>query len=474
MDIPIYQIAVVDRSRKDMGELGDLMASMRSRQAEGLPPQITAGVVRRATEDDVEKYGVDLAATPWVLVAGGRRYAALMLGEFPTFRADDFGTLSPLQQKICELEENLNRKNLEWPEEVFLKEEILRLRREAAEETGDEFTTNRTASQKAIAAEFKETPANLSRDLNLAKALRENPELRNAPTKAAAIRMLEFKRKVDDRLARVDGTNLSHVGQRLVTADMRDFVRSLPTHSVDLCFTDFPFGIDYKFDDHDRNKYADSVNDLEDLLADVIPEILRVTKPTGWLALMMGSTNYQYLCDLISQCCVTHFDYFDGWWEQLENGEWKWRMKAQCRSTPKDGTTCQHVAPEDPEWIWYRPNSRNPSMWPELHAQNQFEKICVVNMGKAVMIKKNLGNVLVHDAVYEDRIHEMQRPHSLCVDIVSRFTVGGERVLDLCFGSGSALAAAASLQRDFIGCDINPANLGPALGWVTEHMEKPL
>lgn len=149
-------------------------------------------------------------------------------------------------------------------------------------------------------------------------------------------------------------------------------------------------------------------------------------------------------------------------------------MKAQCRSTPKDGSTCRHAAPEDPEWLWFRPNSRNPSMWPEKHAQNQYEKICVVNMGEAVMIRKNLGNVLVYDAIYEDRIHEMQRPHGLCLDVVSRLTVGGERVLDLCYGSGSALAAAAELQRDFIGCDKNQENLAPALMFVAEHFEKPI
>jgi len=463
MDIPLNQVAVLNRAREDMGDLNELLTSMRARQSEGLPPQITAGVVRRPSDRDLAE-GVNPSETPWVLVAGGRRFAALLLGEFPTFRADDFGELSELQQLICELEENLNRKELAWGEEVLLKERILKLRQQEALEN-----EARPFDQKQLARELKETPANTSRDLALARAIKEDPSLLQASTKASAVRMLEYKRKVNERLASVDGTAMTKLRDRLVTADMRDFVRTIPTASIDLCFTDFPFGIEYNFADGDQNAYEDSAESLKDLLADVIPEILRVTKPTGWLALMMGSTNYDYLASLVSSCCATHFQYFDGWYEQKENGDWIWQQKAQCPGNPKDGSTCWTLEPEDPEWIWHRPNSRNPSMHPELHAQNQYEKICVVNRGKAVIIKKNLGNVLVHDAIYADRIHEMQRPHSLCCDIIERLTVGGERVLDLCFGSGSALAAASSLERDFLGCDLNPANLGPAIGFVASH-----
>jgi DNA modification methylase len=132
-------------------------------------------------------------------------------------------------------------------------------------------------------------------------------------------------------------------------------------------------------------------------------------------------------------------------------------------------TPCRRLKVEDPEWLWFRPNSRNPSMHPELHAQNQYEKIAVVNGGEAVLVEKSRANVLVYDAEYSNRIHEMQRPHDFCKEIIRRFTLPGERVVDLCFGSGSALAAAADLKRDFLGCDINPKNRGPAIGFVSTY-----
>lgn len=459
MNVPMTNIAVIDRRRKEMGDIAGLAASIK---ANGL---IQPVVIRITTDADLEKFGIDKMVHAWVLVAGGRRYAAHMLLGAETIKCTPIGELSPLMQKVLELEENLNRKNLEWDEEVLLKEEILELRKLEAEERKETF------SQKQLAKELGETPANTSRDLQLAKALRDDPELRNAPTKASAVRQLEFKRKIEERTAALSGNSLSTVVDRIHNADMRDFVRTLPTGSIDLCFTDFPFGIDYNFVEGDKNTYSDSQEELKDLLTDVVPEIIRVTKPGGWLALMMGSTNYDLLVELVETCCAKHFHYARVWWEQKENGEWVFMRSGRCEAGITDvNDPCEYLTVEDPEWIWHRPNSRNPSMHPHLHAQNQYEKICVVNRGSAVLVDRSGANVLVHDAVYEDRIHEMQRPHSLCLDVIKRFTISGERVLDLCFGSGSALAAAAELGRDFVGCDINPANMGPALAWIAEHV----
>lgn len=450
--IPLTQIAVIERGRQEMGDIGVLADDIA---ANG---QITAGVVRYAVLDDAT-YGVDPLVTPYVLVAGGRRLAACFHAALDTFKAELFEEMPPLRQKIVELHENLGRKNLEPDEEVFLKEEIHNLLTQAAQAEGKIWNMIDTA------ASIGESPANLSKDLSLAKEMRENPELRAAPTKASAIRMVQYDKAVKERVSRVNQTNLMRVKDRLHTADMRDFVRTLPTHSVDLCFTDFPFGIEYwnPVGKEDRNYYEDSKETLQDLLTDVIPQIIRVTKPTGWLALMMGSTNYEFLKGLVQDCCATHFEY-----RVIGDDGLPWSV---CHGYNKGGTDCYFLRAEDPEWIWFRPNSRNPSMHPEIHAQNQYEKFCIVNMGEAVLTQRPVGNVLVHDAVYSDRLHEMQRPHSLCLDVVNRLTVGGELVLDLCFGSGSALAAAAELERQFLGCDINPANLEPALAWVTEHVK---
>ena len=454
--LPLSAIAVVERRRKDLGDLDSLVRSIQ------LNGQITSGVVRKATSDDVTR-GVDPSATPYVLVAGGRRYAACVAAGLDHFRADDFGELPLLTQKILELEENLNRKELNWDEEVLLKEEIHELREREAADRGEVWLQGDTAR------ELHETQANTSRDLALAKELRNNPELRKAPSKASAVRQVAFDRKIEQRTAAINQTPMLHVSDRLHTADMREFVRILPTHSVDLTFTDFPYGVNYFFEEHDRNAYEDTPEQLKDLLTDVIPEIIRVTKPTGWLALMMSEKNFDMLQELIRSCCATHFEYANTWWEEQPNGDWKW-MRASACNAEADGHACRFIEPEVPAWMWYKPNSRSNNRWPEKHCLSGYERLCVVNMGEAVLVKKGLLDVIVCEVDYGgERIHEMQRPHSMCKEVIERLTLGGERVLDLCFGSGSALAAAAELQRDFLGCDINPKNLGPALMWVAEH-----
>lgn len=456
MNIPVTQIAVIDRGRKDLGDIQDL-ANAISRDG-----QITAGVVRTAVDEDTTRWGIDPLETPFVLVAGERRYRACIFAGLDTFLAIDRGELEPLQQKVLELEENLHRKDLTAAEEVLMKDEIFEIRKAQAVAAGGPVYT-----QRDLAVELNETAANTSRDLKLAAEIKKNPELRLIKTKAAAIRVVDYKAALADRAYKVASSPVFQFKDKIVTADMKGFVRLLPENSIDLCFTDFPFGIDYRFDDHDRNKYADSGESLKDLLTDMVPEILRVTRPTGWLALMMGSTHYEFLRDSIEDCCVEHYAYRLDTFPEICN------RSAVLRDEGGLVASCQFLEPEDPEWIWFRPNSRNPSIWPEKHAQNQYEKLCVVNMGSAVMVRRNLGNVLVHDAVYTDRDHEMQRPPALCEDVITRLTVGGERVLDLCFGSGQHLASAAKLQRDFLGCDINPKNLETALVLVAENYVKP-
>lgn len=432
MLIPLKDIAVIDRARSDMGDLQALALSIKTNG------QISPIAVRPTRPGEVDETGVPITEK-WVLVAGGRRYAAHILNNAEAIKAESMDEMSPLQHAIIELEENLARKQFEWPEEILAKERIHKLRQQE----------NPQWTQKETAREIGEDPANVNRDLKLAAAIQANPELRAAPSKASAIRQIEYKAEIHRRLSNVSSANLMTLGQKMVTADMRDFVRTIQDKSIMLTFTDFPFGIEYNFEKHDQSKYKDTKGSLEDLLTDIVPQILRVTSDKGWLALMMGSTNYDYLKTLVQSCCRTHNEY---------------------RDQHEKSVDCYYPIAEDPEWIWYRPNSRNPSMWPDRHAQNAYEKVCVVNMGGARLIKTDVQNVLVHDAVYTDRIHEMQRPHSLCVDIIQRLTLTGETVLDLCFGSGSALAAAADLGRDFRGCDINPKNLEPAMTHVSKYL----
>ena len=476
MKIPIKDIAIINRQRQEMDipELQKLANSilvvekMRG-EGNGLIHPIN---VRPPSPDDTYDSGYPVAELrgkpvhhPWILVTGGRRTAAHAMLQRLEIEARNFDTLDPLDREIVELDENLARKNLTWQEELAAKDRIHQLRQMQAEAAGGVHT------QVDTAKELGESKANLSKDLQLHKLMQHDPSLKKASSKKAAIRMATHKVEIAHRVAALSQNAILDLTKKLHTMDMRDFVRTLPDASVDLHFPDFPFGIDYDKSrpnsDNMRGGYEDRPDDLRDLLTDVVPHLIRTIKPTGWIAAMMGFTNYQYMAGLFRTACATHAGYADQ--EMNDAGEFV-RKNEYCNACPTNmRTLCRFLNVEELPWIWYRPNSRQPSLWPEKHANNTYELICVVNGGNARLVRPNVPNVLAIDAVYTNRIHEMQRPHELCKEIISRLTLTGEKVVDVCYGSGAHLAAAADLARDFEGCDINPANRGSAIVHVASY-----
>jgi ParB-like chromosome segregation protein Spo0J len=163
--IPVEQIAVVDRVRKNMGDVAELAERIK---AEG---QHQAGIVRPAVLDD-QAEGIDPLVTPWVLVAGGRRYTAVCLAGLDTFKAELKDDLSPLEQKIIELGENLGRKDLDWDEEDRIRKEIHDLRTQIAAAKGEKWTLADTGR------ELGETAMNISRAVRVAEEIEKDPSLR--------------------------------------------------------------------------------------------------------------------------------------------------------------------------------------------------------------------------------------------------------------------------------------------------------
>lgn len=430
--------------------------------------------VRPVRADDVypDDYAVaDLRGKPvhhkWILMTGGRRTAAHALLERQEIEGVNYADLPKLEQQIIELEENLGREDLTWADELAAKAEIHSLRAQQAKQNGEKPQT-----LQATAEELGESTANLSRDLQLYNLMRTDPGLAKSSSKRAALRSASHKVEMATRVMNISSNAVVDLGGKLFTEDMRSYVRRLPDQSIALHFPDFPFGIDYDKgrpdSDNMKGGYRDDPENIRDLLADVVPHLVRSVSQKGWIAAMMGVTNYQYMAGLFRCACRTHAGYADGGWNK-DTGIYE-RNGDYCNASPINmRSRCAFCTVEELPWIWFRPNSRQPSKWPDRHANNVYENICIVNGGEARLVRPNVPNVLMFDAVYEGRIHEMQRPHAFCKEVISRLTVTGEKVVDCCFGSGAHLAAAADLGRDFEGCDINPANRGSAIVHVAQY-----
>jgi ParB/RepB/Spo0J family partition protein len=474
--IPLEQIAVKDRARKNLGDINALAKDILENK------QLQPGIVRRASDSD-EDEGINPEVTPWVLVAGGRRYAACAVAGLDTFEAKDLGDLPPLQQKIFELAENLNREELPWADQAELRAQIHELRKQEAEGKGQSWTLDDTA------AEYGLSRANLSKDISIAGEIKRDPTLKLAGSKRAAERIVEFREHTKRQEARLIGSiGRNNLRSIFANADARTWLRQQTTASVDLTLTDSPWAIGYQ---HTARKdqpevYGSDYDDTEgvtfDLLTDVVPEIVRVTKETGWIVCFMAQSNYDFLKDLFETCCTAHYSYGEIIYEQAISGDWIKHMPTQCtykiRPLPGDNRSdvnvvaehpCSWLRAEVPGWIWYRPNSRNPTRFPELHAKNFFEPILVINRGSGRLYKHqdDCPNVLVFESEYgEERLHANQKPRPLAAEIVQRTTIAGEVVCDPFAGSGNLLAGAAELNRGIRGCELNPLTYDLALGNV--------
>jgi DNA modification methylase/ParB-like chromosome segregation protein Spo0J len=468
MNIPIRDIAVVKRQRKKMDPTKLQRLANNIKTAGRLIHPIN---VRPTRTDDMYPQGHPKAGQhveqPWVLITGGRRIAAHIILKKDDIEARNFDDLPPLEQKVIELYENLDREDLPYADELEAKAEILRIR--VAE----------GKTQAEVAEELGEDPGNFARDIQLHSEIKQDPTIKEAGTKNAARKLVEHRKEIDRRVQTIKQVDVSGLKARLFTAKAEDFVRTLADNSVDLHMWDPPWAINYKSPTEIakatsgsivKGKYDDSPEANLDMLVDVIPHVVRTVKPNGWICIIFATTGMNWLRTHLMSACKIHQGYCDVKYD-FETGEFE-RASTVC-SNVKVGDFCEFLNPEILPCIWYRPNSRNIGQWPDRHFKHVYESIMVVpGSSKARLVLTGKPDVLVYDAIYEDRLHEMQKPHELIKDLISRFTVMGELVVDLTFGSGAHLAAAAELNRDFKGCERNPELLSTALGLVAQFYNK--
>ena len=446
------EIYIPPRLRKE------IIASKMVELTEGIK---TTGQIQPIRVRPIEDDEGGITSHPWALVAGFRRLKACeALGI--DVRAVNYANLSEFLRTRIELEENLHRQDMTFLEENDAKARLHELFTAQMKSTGSDW------SQAQTAAFLGASTANLSKDLKLARAMKDDPSLRLAASKKAAMRAMEMKENHRNRMAQSSkaAQYTASITSKLFMGDARDFVRSLPAGSVDLVFTDLPYGIDYyskpdgmgattKKNKAGLSKYDDTEENARDLMADLVPQLMRVTHSASWIAVMMNEANYGFLKDLFESCCASHFEY-----KLTEQYDF-------CTGHDEAGD-CLFLNVEEPHWIWYRENSQMPSLYPDRHAQNVYERILVFNRGSA-RLSYPCPNVLTIPNEYGgERWHAMQKPLTLCKEVISRLSLPGERVLDPTFGSGNLLKAANILRRDFCGSELNTALYELAVASISE------
>jgi len=211
--IPIKDIIVGDRYRKDMADLQTLGLSL---QIEG---QLLPLVV------DIAEGG------KYRLVEGERRIRAAKLVGIKELECIMWSTLTDLRRKELELVMCVQRQQLHYMEEARAVKDLVD-RRKKEGMVGGIAKFGKTVRNKDIATELNMTPARMSEDLRIATALEERPDL-----EASTFTRTEFLRKVRNREFEVpdEGHFQSVFKQNFIVTTPVGCLETVNDKIIDLC-----------------------------------------------------------------------------------------------------------------------------------------------------------------------------------------------------------------------------------------------
>ena len=419
-NIPLSQIHIGERFRKDYGNLNQFKHSIKTN---GLITPIAVGLTSALKMD-----GLD-ASKPYTLLAGGRRtQAATELG-WSTVPAKVYDyPITELDLRSIELAENLERKDMTPVEEIQLKKAIHDLQERIHGKKYGKVPGGAGWSQADTAALLKETPANLSRDLQLAKAMEQYPELGldKCKTKSDAFKLLKsVGNKISTSLAAesfLKKAAKSDRVQRLIDSyiigDCLDTMKTIPDNSVHLVEIDPPYAMDL------HAKKSDGVmlgyNEIESpkylpFMAEVFLHSYRILREGGWL-----------LCWFA----------MDPWFQDIADLLHKSGFKF-------------NLLPA----LWTKPNGQ--TMQPETTLANTYEPFFYCRKGNAKLSKMGRPNVFSFPPLTPSKkYHPTQRPLDLMVEVLETFTRPDQTIYVPFLGSGTTIIAAEKVQCKAFGNDL--------------------
>lgn len=452
---PVVSVAVnniidTDRQRKDYGDVAELARSIK--QFGLIQP-----IVLTKRSDAV------------TLVAGGRRLAACRsLGIVNLVHARDFiwreeldNDSGQLQLQAVELEENLRRKELSWPEHVQAKQRLFELMQSIHGVSrgfgAGKSRENDGFSLRRLSAMLGENPSVTSRDLELAGFVRTHPMLATLPTKADAVRKLGVAVTVaamqiaakkssvssgppsqdvanqrstagENRTINPDpglGTPAAVIPEErwhLYEGPFQSNIHSVRDCSVDLVATDLPYNIGLGDSSAAHGAglggFSDRGIDIVALCRDVAVESFRVLRPNRFGVFFYGANYHATLFSALT-----------------------------------DAGFVVDVYP----FIWLRDRSAPPDGFARY--SKSYDPALIASKGTPRFIRPNLPNSLAVPSVRGvERLHAAQKPTAVMQKFVEDMTTPGCVVLDMFAGAGTTGVAALQTGRKAILFELEPAN----------------
>lgn len=360
------------------------------------------------------------------LIAGMRRLTAAKSLGWETIWAVKRSEVDDYTARAIELEENLQREQMTPVEKVKAIAELHRLKKEQDPTWGQSQTAQLAGIERSRVVEAIKLAGMLDFFPELAEAKSLNQMQSWAQHKASsAIRVKEVQ----------DAPEIyKEIEERIILGDSVEVVKSLPKGCARLILTDPPFGIDYDNrkagSEGSVSAYKDDEESYRRLLG-MAPDLFEVLQPDGWLVWFLGPT----------------------WYERAKN------------TFREAGFTVDEIP-----IIWYRRGGRSFTTRPDRYFGRAYDMALHCIKGNPEVIERGKPNVIeVPPIEGADRTLLVERPVELYEEIIRRLTIKGETVIDFFAGSGSCLAAAAKLQRQYLGVELDPERRAVAIKKVRAY-----
>jgi hypothetical protein len=420
--ILVSDILVEDRIRVDLGGIDKLADSIKK-----------FGVIQPIVLTEFIPNGDNIESPQnWKpkLVAGGRRLTALKrLGVKELKHGIEFiwrGEEDKLMRSAVELEENLQRKELTWQEELSGKQKLLEImqRIHGLPKVGpqSQIDSRPGFGVNKLAAMLGESTGKTSQDLQLARAIAAVPALASLKNKSEALTKLKIVGAVVEmqsagaEIAKLREADKSVPNRKWILYE-EDFRSSsevgrscfVPNESVDLIWTDLPYGSDVGKMSGQAGTTLASFDDGRDNAIAILPAIaresFRVLRPERFAVFCFGFSIYTALVRALETVGFRVNLVPVIWTKNSKSGE--------------------------------NPNTRYC---------NSYEPILVATKGSPQFIRPGHGNVVAFPIV-QDKLQAVQKPVEL-VEYFIQDMVGPDAVVcDWCAGTGTTGVAAHNTGR---------------------------
>jgi len=339
------------------------------------------------------------------------------------------GDLSPADAWQAELEENIRRVDLTWPERAAATSEWMEMRSEQAAERGQPAPTVRQIADevKADLATPQGRIETTRKELIVSRFLHD-PDVKAASTVNEAFKVIKKKeeQKQNSALALAVGKTFSSAKHTLLNESAWEFLDRTAIDTFDIILSDPPYGMG-------ADEFGDSGSEGTAIHAydDSYP---------NWVAIMnwfipLTFTRSKENAAMYLFCDIDRFHEL-----KMRAAQAGWAVFR----TPL---------------IWHNTDGfRAP--WPERGPQRKYE--CILYAVKGTRkVTKIAGDVLTYGRD-QSLGHPAQKPVDLLIDLLRRVAKPGEHVFDGFAGSGATIEAANELMLTCTATEIDVASYGIA------------